>query len=152
MIIFQHDGGNCDASGQCPIGVANTYSNAFETPYDSMGVAGLMNFTATCQITRGDHRNAFFMSNHFAGDEYQLPSYDIAVEVNKAENLQARLDACYEIVGRRVNLLAVDFWSVGDVLSVVTAYNEALGEAAVSVPSSEPSMSPSLAPTSKPVS
>ena len=62
------------------------------------------------------------------------------------------MDACYEIVGRRVNLLAVDFWSVGDVLSVVTAYNEALGEAAVSVPSSEPSMSPSLAPTSKPVS
>ena len=147
MIIFQHDGGDCENAGECPTGITDTYSNAFETPYDSVGLTGLMNFTTTCKITRGDYRNAFFISNHFAGDEYQLPSYDVSVEANKAENLIARLDACHEIVGRRVNLLAVDFWSIGDVLAVVTAYNEALGVAPTSEPSSEPSISPSMALT-----
>lgn len=145
MIIFQHDGGNCKAS-ECPRGVHDTYVHAFETPYNSVGVAGLMNVTTTCQITRGDYRNAFFISNHFGGDELELPDFNVASQVNLAQNLEIRLDACQEMVGRRVNILAVDFWDVGNVLEVVTKYNTALGFASAMPsigPSGEPSVSPS---------
>lgn len=108
-----------------------------------------MNITDTCRVTRGDYRNAFFMSNHFAGNQLQLPEYSIAVEANSAQNLQTRLDACHEMVGRRVNLLVVDFWSVGDVVSVVTASNEALGFRSA-VPSMGPSPVISLSPSARP--
>jgi hypothetical protein len=145
LIVFQHDGGGCD-KGECPKGVHDTYVHAFETPFDSIGVGGLLNVTSTCQITRGDYRNAFFISNHYGGDERGLPDFNVASEVNLAENLEIRLDACQEMVGRRVNVLVVDFWDVGNVLEVVTKYNTALGFA-TSMPSSAPSGEPRVSPS-----
>jgi hypothetical protein len=139
------------------LGVHDTYDHAFETPYDSIGADGLLNVTNTCKITRGDYRNAFFISNHFAGDEQRLPDINVASEVNLAEQLEIRLDSCQEIVGRRVNMLAVDFWDVGNVLEVVTKYNTALGFASVKPstpgPSPEPSVSlstPARVPSMRP--
>ena len=142
MIIFQHDGGNCDIEGLCPRGVLSTYTYAFETTYKSRGVDALLNVTNTCLITRGDHRNAFFISNHFAVNRLKFPDYGIAEVANSIQNLRNRLDACQEIVGKRVNLLTVDFWSVGDVLEVVTSYNEGIGFS-----SNFSSMGPSGAPS-----
>lgn len=143
LIIFQHDGGNCDIEGLCPRGVLSTYTYAFETTYRSRGVDALLNVTNTCLITRGDHRNAFFISNHFAVNRLKFPDYEIAEVVNSIQNLHMRLDACQEIVGKRVNLLAVDFWSVGDVLEVVTSYNEGIGFFS-NLTSMEPSGAPSV--------
>ena len=141
MVILQHDGGSCQ-KGQCPEGVLDTYVYAGETPFDAKLIGGLMNLTDTCRVSRGDHRNSFFISNHFGNDEYGLPSYSTAVEANTVQNLQIRLDACNQMVGRRVNFLVVDFWSVGNVLDVVNSYNMALGFA-----TTMPSVAPSVAPS-----
>lgn len=67
------------------------------------------------------------LSNHFAGGNLGLPSLDVAKQVNTASVLQARLDACKTRLGKQTNLLAVDFWSVGDVVQVVNSNNAKLG-------------------------
>jgi len=151
LIIFQHDGGNCQEPGICPKGVHDTYTYAFETTYKAVGAAALLNVTDTCLITRGDHSYAFFISNHFAGNHWHFPDRQIAEMVNTAHNLQVRLDACHEIVEKRVNILVVDFWSIGDVLEVVNTNNELLGFASASPSRSPmPSMEPTDVPTGPP--
>jgi Hint module len=67
------------------------------------------------------------LSNHFASGNFGLPSLDNAKQVNKAAVLQARLDACKTRLGKQTNLLAVDFWSTGDVVQVVNNNNANLG-------------------------
>ena len=120
---------------------------AFETPYDSVGIEELMNTTHTCTVTRGDHRSAFFIKNQVTQNSLRLPEQELASQANSARNLRIALDACYKMVGKRVNWLAVDFWSIGDVVEVVMEYNKGLGFAP---PSEEPSMAPSIQPSSAP--
>lgn len=90
------------------------------------------------------------LSNHFAHNAYALPEQAIAEEVNLAENIRYRSDACTELLGRSTTLLAVDFWSIGDTLAVVQEYNENLPAITQSPTSSPvPSANPSQAPNSQ---
>ena len=150
LIIFQHDGPDCNA-GLCPPGFHNTYEFIFETTWNATGVEGLMNFTETCVRTRGRKFSAFVLSNHFATNSLGLPQQDIAEQVNLAANIRNRTDACTEMLERQTNLLAVDFWSVGDTVAVVQEYNEALPDITESPSMSPiPSASPSSLPTRSP--
>jgi hypothetical protein len=70
----------------------------------------------------------------------------VATVTNAAVNLQIRLDACKDKFKTKygqdvINLLVVDFWSVGDTLEVVNKYNSAL-PARTSTPSSAPTPTP----------
>jgi len=145
--VFQHDGPDCNA-GLCPPGFHNTYEFIFETAWNATGLEGLMKFNETCVRTRGRKRSAFVLSNHFATNSLGLPEKAIAEEVNMAVNIRNRADACMEMLDRQINLLAVDFWSVGDTLQVVHEYNEAL-PAITEAPSMSPI--PSASPTTAPV-
>ena len=71
---------------------------AFETPYDSVGIEQLMNTTHTCTVTRGDHRNAFFIKNQVTQTSLQLPDQALASQANSAKNLRLALDACYKML------------------------------------------------------
>lgn len=146
LIVFQHDGPNCDEDGVCPPGVHNTYTYMFETPFGQKGPDELMNTNNTCVVSRGWSNADFVISNHFANDNAGLPSYDIAAVVNTAKNVQRRLDACLNDFRREtINLLVVDFWEVGDVLQVVEQHNSDLPPI-----TEEPSSAPSLMPTVSP--
>jgi hypothetical protein len=160
LIIFQHDGPDCNA-GLCPPGFHNTYEFVFETTFNATGVEGLMAFNETCVRTRGRKGSAFMLSNHFATNSLGLPEQDIAEEVNMADNIRDRTDACTEMLQRQTNLLAVDYWSIGDTLQVVQQYNEALPDITEApsmspIPSASPSVmptvsaSPTTAPTMQP--
>lgn len=89
-----------------------------------------MAFELSCPIKTGkaSRPNTFMLNNHFTNNRIGLPSRSIAEEVNTAEALQLRLDACTGIVGRRTNLLAVDFWSIGDTIQIVNENNANLAE------------------------
>mmetsp|Transcript_25651 Transcript_25651/g.37517 ORF Transcript_25651/g.37517 Transcript_25651/m.37517 type:complete len:654 (-) Transcript_25651:134-2095(-) len=153
LIVFQHDGPDCDTVGKCPTGVHNMYRYGFETPYDSRGVDELMNTTRTCIASRGDAHRPFMVSNHFAGDRLRLPAYDIALEANQADNIVKRMEDCREVRERLPSLLVVDFWSAGEVVATVQKYNEERGFRTPSpsaMPSFVPSVSPSLSPTISP--
>ena len=151
LIIFAHDDITCE-EGSCPAGVHNTYDFSFETPFEQKGLEELMRVDLTCSVSRGWSNSDFIVSNHFATDARGLPDVDIAAEVNSAANLQERLDYCQEKFSTIykndvINLLVVDFWNVGDTLSVVDAYNRQLPPK-TQAPTEMPSVAPT--PTPKP--
>lgn len=150
LIIFQHDGPDCNA-GMCPPGFHNTFEFVMETAWNATELEGLMKFNETCVRTRGRKRSAFMLSNHFATNSLGLPEQEIAEEVNMAVHIRNRTDACTEMLGRMTNLLAVDYWSIGDTLQVVEEYNMALPAITESpsmspMPSTGPSAAPTLSP------
>lgn len=107
-----------------------------------------MDFNDTCRRTRGNYLRgaSFVISNHFANTPpLGLPDIAIAEQANLAENIRNRTDACTAMLNRTTNLLAVDFWSVGDTLAVVQEYNSLLPDI-TQAPSMSPS--PSASPTS----
>jgi hypothetical protein len=102
----------------------------FETNWDLSTVNDVEDFDLSCAIKTGiaERENTFMLNNHFSNSRLGLPTRDIAEVINVKDFLQTRLEACTERVGRRTNLLAVDFWSIGDVVEVVNIYNSALPE------------------------
>ena len=73
----------------------------------------------------GQSTNAFFILNHFLEDIF--PSYEDAEIINQMEILQDRTELCSNANdSKTVNLLAVDFWSVGEVAQFVLEHNKSL--------------------------
>lgn len=104
-----------------------TYNYVFETSFELDGAEEVLDFDSSCQRTRGPADAPFMLSNHWAGGGlFGLPDDDVSREVNTANVLSARLDACEQMLGKRTNFLMVDFWSIGDVMQVVNEYNAAL--------------------------
>lgn len=127
LIIFQHDGGDCNVVGVCPPLVLNTFDYMWETSYDLTGVTELEDYSMSCVALRGPVTAAFGLSNHFTrGPFFGLPDEQVASQANTALQVQTRLDACNAMLPSPVNLLSVDFWSIGDTLQVVQAYNAGL--------------------------
>lgn len=102
----------------------------FETNWDLSTVKDVEDYANSCKVKTGiaSRPHTFMLNNHFANSRIGLPSRGISEIINEKDFLQARLDACTEIVGRRTNFLAVDFWSIGDVVEVVNLNNAALPE------------------------
>lgn len=75
-------------------------------------------------ILKGQDTNSFFILNHFLEDIF--PSYDDAQIINERSALEDRTTSCADANGSNINLLAVDFWSAGEVAEFVFEYNKAL--------------------------
>lgn len=146
LVIFQHDNGDCNIEGSCPYGVLNFFEYAYETTFGARGTEELLDYDASCQVTRGSPENPFGTLNHFAANRLGLPDYDIAQEVNQREVAEERLEACHQRLGQKINLFVVDFWSTaGGVVDLVQEYNQALGFVTES-PSEVPSRTPTALP------
>ena len=100
----------------------------FETNWDLSTVSDVEDFDLSCAIKTGlaERENTFMLNNNFSNSRIGLPTRGIAEVINQKDFLQTRLEACTERVGRQTNLLAVDFWSLGDVVEVVNTNNAAL--------------------------
>ena len=61
------------------------------------------------------------MLNHFLTNPIALPQH--AQRVNANPFLEERVRRCEEAAGHLPNLVAVDFYSIGDVLEVVAGLN-----------------------------
>ncbi len=85
-----------------------------ETPYrfDSRG-------DFSCEENRGVDGNPLFLVNHWVagGDP------NVAADVNRTEVLLDRVEECEEERERRPNIIAVDFYTHGDLLDVVAELN-----------------------------
>jgi hypothetical protein len=77
---------------------------------------------ATCRMNRGPRDAPLFLVNHWINTD-PLPQPGNAAVVNAYEPLLRRARACQRLRGRRVNLLAVDFYERGDLFEVVDALN-----------------------------
>ena len=53
ILLFQHDGPNCNVDGACPEGFHNTYTYMFETSFEIKEVDDLLD-SSSCAVTRGN--------------------------------------------------------------------------------------------------
>lgn len=87
-----------------------------ETDYTTMTRANL-----GCAPGRGEPSNPLFLLNHWVNERPTLPSH--ALEINAADVLFERALTCAEAFGQRPNIVAVDFYDVGDLLTTVDRLN-----------------------------
>jgi len=113
LLIFAHGDGmeSCDTM-TCPEGVFYTYDHFEQTDWND----------DTCDIIGNKKEGmGFFLMNHWRNsDDLDLPSESNAEEFNTFDALTNRFEQCK---GRRPNVVAVDFWDVGDVLPFVKEVN-----------------------------
>jgi len=112
LIIFAHgDGIESCAVSNCPEGFLYTFDHLTQTNWND----------ESCDIKGNDvEPRAFFLMNHWMNNDLDLPSEDNAQEFNAFAKLIERTEKCS---GRIPNIIAVDFWDVGDVLPFVKEVN-----------------------------
>jgi len=74
-----------------------------------------------CAPNRGSSDRPLFLLNHWVSR--RAPSRVDAVQVNAFDFLMNRVHTCMEERGRLPNFIAVDFYSIGDLLAVVDTLN-----------------------------
>jgi hypothetical protein len=92
-----------------------------ETPYKFKSVAAVEDVPANCRPFRGGVDKPFFLLNNWV--ENALPNPSDAGKVNNYDTLLQRAKTCEQLRGHIPNLVAVDFYTQGDVLGVVNALN-----------------------------
>jgi hypothetical protein len=117
LIIFAHGDGmeSCSTSSDsCPEGIFSTDSHFEQTNWNDQ--------SCTIKGSTFDTNIDYVLMNHWMnGIETDLPSNDNADEFNTLATLTERYNLCTE---RKPNIVAVDFWHVGDVLDFVKQVNE----------------------------
>jgi hypothetical protein len=96
-----------------------------ETPYHFEDVSKLTDprkLAASCQPNRGSDDNPLFLLNNWI-DTSPAPKPSNAQQVNEYRALLDRARKCERIRGQISNLVAVDFYGVGDLMRVVDKLN-----------------------------
>jgi hypothetical protein len=96
-----------------------------ETPFTFKRVSQLTDpagLAASCRPNRGTAGAPLFLVNHWINTD-PLPKPDNSSAVNAYGPLLRRARECERARGRRVNLLAVDFYERGDLFKVVDTLN-----------------------------
>jgi hypothetical protein len=75
----------------------------------------------SCDHERGDEDNPMFLLNHFVTSAQPEPG--VAAAVNAHEVLLERAQKCADERGRQPNIVAVDFYGMGDLFDVVRELN-----------------------------
>jgi hypothetical protein len=113
-------------TGQCPAGFHDWFVFAAETEYSFASTDDLADTDFSCNIDRGPSDTDeidFFGINVFTS----IPTASNCKILNNKAFLQTHMDACSALNNDiPPNLLLVDCWDVGDVLEVVSEYNDRL--------------------------
>lgn len=112
QILLTRESGDAGPAGYTPF-----YELGWDTPYSFSSADEF-----SCDLLRGDRSHPLFLINHWLSTPF--PTLDGATEVNTRDVLQARVDQCDAEVHRKPTIVAVDFYSVGDLFEVVRGLNE----------------------------
>lgn len=97
---------------------------AVETSYSVKGTSNLLKHNQSCEIVAGwNETQKFLLVNHFAGSALGPPKLQNAKHLNRRDMLEERIATCTEYLGMKPNLVAIDFWSIGDLPAVVQEQN-----------------------------
>lgn len=102
------------------------YDLAFDTPYSFAAEAEF-----SCEVLRGRPAHDLFLINHWLSTPF--PTREGSAQVNAREVLLRRVSDCLETHDRLPNIIAVDHYDLGDLMSVVEALN-AEGPEALAAP------------------
>ena len=115
------------------------FKYAQETSFDLKSIKDILDEENSCLITRGatTTTGAFLGVNNFVtANDLDIENQLLTAEITNALDFaNQRIQKCSQVVKSQpyrgdgeVNMLFVDFWSVGDIIQVVQEYNEALGD------------------------
>ena len=108
----------------CPEMLHTFHWYAVETTYSVRGVHSLLTYNQSCEIVAGWNATMkFLLINHFAGSALGLPTPRNAKRLNERSVLEERINACTKYLGMRPNMIAIDFWDIGDLPAVVQEQN-----------------------------
>ena len=125
ILLFHFNGPTSCANGACPDGFHYWFDFAAETEFNFESADEFADATTSCDITRGAGSTMeFFAVTNFVTP----PDESVAEVVNSKESVESRIQACSDFQGLDVNLVYVDFWSIGDLPEVVQTYNKALAQ------------------------
>lgn len=122
ILFFHYNGEECTSTNSCPFGFMNWFDYAAESTFSFVDTAALDDKASACRVTRGVDSTAFYGVNVFTS----ITTAAACAVLNDAEFLRNHLTTCADITQRQVNVVLVDCWDTGDVLSVVHELNEAL--------------------------
>ncbi len=105
-----------DNEGGEPAWYHAVWEHCWETHYHFESVDAL-----SCAINRGEPGNPLFILNHFLTNPVAYPA--LAEQVNYNPLFIDRALVCRDESGRIPNFITVDFYSIGDLLSVVDTLN-----------------------------
>lgn len=112
LVIFSDNTAGSSADWHHPV-----WDYCWETDYDIQGLAQF-----SCEVNRGSPDNDLFILNHFVTNPYA--SEEWAAQANAYDFLHTRAAGCFQETGRMPNFVAVDFYSIGDVMAVVDQLNQ----------------------------
>lgn len=125
IIYFFYRGESCTKGVDCPVGFNPWFQYAAETQFSFPFIWSFDDKARACEITRGGSGTRDF----FGVNIFVTPSRFISpvLRVHKADFLRNHLQACKDLNGGlQPNVVLVDFWDVGDVMTVVDELNAAL--------------------------
>lgn len=112
VIVFAQDEGGAE-----PDWYLDLFKQSWDTPYAAKKPEDL-----ECGVGRGDPTKPFWVLNHFlTGPIAGGP--ELAAQVNFNPFLSDRVHRCAEDAGRLPNVIAVDFYEIGDLLTTVNELN-----------------------------
>ena len=114
----------CWPTPVCPEMLHTFHWYAVETSYSVKGTSNLLKHNQSCKVVAGWNATMkFLLVNHFAGSALGLPKLQNAEHLNRRSVLEERITTCTQHLGMSPNLIAVDFWSFGDLPAVVQEQN-----------------------------
>lgn len=121
-----HYNGETDCSGaKCPPGFHYWFDYAAETEFSFQDIDDLRDTERSCAITRGAGSTFDFV----AVNAFTTPASKSDSEtINTKEFLTERIDNCtlHHQPNLNVNLVTVDFWSIGELPALVQQRNKEL--------------------------
>lgn len=112
VIVFAQGQG-----GGEPSWYLDLFNQSWDTPYAAKTPEELK-----CSLGRGNRSRPFWVMNHFLTDAVGGKP-ELAEQVNFNPFLMERVRRCEEEVGRLPNVIAVDFYEVGDLMKTVNDLN-----------------------------
>lgn len=124
ILFFYYNGYTCTKQVDCPKGFHPWFRYAAETQFSFQNVAQLQDVAYSCKITRGKSGTRDF----FGVNDFVTPAQKMgAVQVNQANFLNKHIKECsVQNGGQQVNLILVNYWDIGDLLTVVKDLNAKL--------------------------
>jgi hypothetical protein len=124
ILFFIYNGAETCENTECPVGFQDWFTYAVETAFEFSNVDKIKSDPeGACSLTRGGGGTRdFFGINLFV----QIPNTGSSAQLNEGSFLQQHLETCSTQNSLNPNLVLVDFWNEGDILTVVQAFNEAL--------------------------
>merc|ERR1712150_129968 len=128
IISLKHNGDNClDTSNSgCTEYIQEWFKYTVGTEYTFRTINAIEDTANSCVGKRGTvYQKRFYAINNFVTlNELPGPSETAAMHINQDSFVEKRISDCEDIMNKKANFLAIDFWQHGNVADIAKKINK----------------------------